>query len=81
MCDMNQPTLPIVDPTVFITIDGAAEVLGVSRATVTRMVDRGLLSPYWPAGGRTERRPVLLSSAEVEQLRAARKRAGVTGRG
>jgi hypothetical protein len=65
----------------FITKGGAAEVLGVSTMTVLRMLLAGQLTAYWPRAAKGERRPTLLSYAEVLEVRDARVRLGRGRRG
>lgn len=70
---INQPELPLVDATVFCTKTAAAQRLGVDVVTVARMLKDGRLQSYSPRGGKGERVPVLLSCAEVDRFRAARR--------
>jgi hypothetical protein len=70
------PDMDIPNPRDWITQTGAAEMLEVDVRTIPRMIERGLLSQYWPRGGRHELRPKLLRYAEVLELRDARMRSG-----
>lgn len=57
----------------WITMEGAAEVLGCDRRTISRMIVAGRLAAHWPRTGKRERRPTLLSYAEVVRLNEARR--------
>jgi len=74
----HDPTLPIPNPEDWLTRGGAAELLDVDPATVTRMVTKGRLTAYYPRGdGRPDRpresRPLMLWAPEVRQLADARR--------
>ncbi len=56
----------------------AAYVLSVSEATVRRMTRDGILTAYYPRSLPNEKPHPMLLLSEVEQLAAARKRAGRT---
>lgn len=59
----------------WVTIEAAAELLGVSRRTVHRMIADEKLRAYEPRCGRLElRRPTLLRYAEVMLMRQALQR-------
>lgn len=76
MLHMNQPQLPIPDAKQWMTRKGAAAVLRVHWRTVDRLTHERLLTAHYPIGGPGERRPMLLWTPEVQELAAARKRAG-----
>jgi len=67
----NQTLLP--NPQDWLSIGGAATLLGVSDATVYRMVSTGILTGYRADNGRGPyKAPVMLWRAEVEGVRFAR---------
>lgn len=70
---MHQPKLPMPNPADWMTQRAAAELLGVSTRTVTRMVVDGKLSLYWPKGGQGEKRPALFWWPEVQAYATARR--------
>lgn len=74
MLDMDQ--LPLPNPGDWITITGAADLLGCSRRTVGRMVAGGQLHAYPPRHGLLEQPLLLLWYPEVQEVLAARKRLG-----
>jgi excisionase family DNA binding protein len=71
---MNNQTLPLPNPSDWMTIDAAAELLGCSRRTVTRLMDSGALNGYQPARGKTETDRWLLWRPEVDEVLQARRR-------
>lgn len=70
--------LVITDVSDFATPAGAAARIGVSVRTVNRMVREGILDRHYPRHDDTEKPPLLLSWAQVEQVRAARLLVGLT---
>ena len=69
---MNAQTLPLPNPGDWTTVDGACEILGVSRRTVARMVAAQVLTAYRVRGA--GRREILLWVPEVREVAQARKR-------
>ncbi len=72
MCDMKQNTLPIPNPTDWMTTKAAAFLLGVSPRTVERLAERGTLTAYRPYGVQKEKRPVMFWRPEVNAVVDAR---------
>jgi len=74
---MNHQTLPLPNPGDWLTTEGAAYELGVSRRTVERMAEREVLTPYQPAGGPRETPGPMYWRPEVLRVRDARRLSGV----
>ncbi len=72
MCDMKQDTLPIPNPTDWLTTKAAAFLLGVSRRTVERLTDKGVLTAYRPYGAPKEAVPAMYWRAQVNAVLDAR---------
>lgn len=72
MSVMKQQTLPIPNPGDWITTMGAAFLLGVSRRTIERMAEKGVLTAYRPYGAPDEVTPVLFWRAQVNDVLTAR---------
>lgn len=69
--------LELPDLRQFMTRLAAAQALGCSERTVTRMVGEGKLHPQYPRRGRTpdgrsERGPLLFAASEIDQMAQAR---------
>lgn len=75
---MNQQTLPLPNPSDWMTRSAAAYVLGVDPRTVDRMVANRRLTDHRPVSAPTERGPLLLWREEVRELVRARARAGLS---
>jgi excisionase family DNA binding protein len=71
----HQPTFELPNPQDWCTIDGAAQLLGVHRESVRRMIRDGKLTGYYPFGSREGERwaLVLLWRPEVDRMLDARK--------
>jgi excisionase family DNA binding protein len=69
---MTDEKLP--NPAEWMTVLGAAGLLGVSRSTVERMVRTGVLTAHRPMCGGSERAPVMLWIWQVDALWCARRR-------
>lgn len=74
---LAQQALPLPNPGDWMTGARAAELLGVDRCTISRMVADGILRAYLPqcTPNKTQRFN-LFWAAEVEELRQARIRVG-----
>lgn len=72
MCDMKRDTLPIPNPTDWLTTKGAAFLLGMSPRSVERMVERGALRAYRPYGAPKEKAAAMFWRAEVNAVVDAR---------
>lgn len=73
MCSMDE----MPNPDRWCSIQHAIDFLKVSRLTVWRMMDEGLITRYEMVGGRP-----MIWLAELEELKLARERAGMgAGRG
>lgn len=70
---MNAQQLTLPDVMDWCTIAGAARILGVDRATVTRMLTAKKLTAHHPRRGPGERALILIPFAEVDRLRKARE--------
>jgi excisionase family DNA binding protein len=68
----EQHAPPIPNPTEWLTLAGAAFLLGVHKTTVTRMARAGVLTGYRPYGAPKERRAVMFWRAEVNKVLDAR---------
>jgi excisionase family DNA binding protein len=75
---MNNP-LPLPNPYDWTTVPGAAELLGVDRRTVDRLIDKGVLTGCTPYQGKREKRVVILWRAEVIEVRDARRKLAAAG--
>jgi excisionase family DNA binding protein len=73
MSGMDTP-LPLPNPGDWMTTAGAAFLLGCSRRTIARLIDRGVLTAYRPLGALDEDRPIMLWRAEVNTVLDARLR-------
>lgn len=69
---MNQPSLPIPEPTAWMTRAKAAETLGCSTRTVVRMVSNGVLREHAPLAAEGEQVSPLYFAYDVRQLAEAR---------
>lgn len=76
MPGMNNQTLPIPNPGDWLTLNAAAEFLGVSRRTLLRMVEKRALTAYSPYGGFREKSPTMFWRADVAVVEQARTRLG-----
>lgn len=76
MLSMNQ-RLPLPNPDEWMTANAAAAFLKVHPATIGRMIRGKVLTGYSPVPAVDERPPVMLWAPEVEQLREARRVAGL----
>jgi excisionase family DNA binding protein len=65
---MSQQALPFPNPGDWTDANGAAAILGVDRATVTRMIQRGTLHAYEIGSGSVR----ILWAPDVRELAAAR---------
>lgn len=65
-------TLPLPNPGDWVTTEGAAWLLGVSRRTVERMAAAGTLTAYRPGAGPIERPPAMFWLPEVARVKEAR---------
>lgn len=77
MCDMDlikmtRTDMPVPNPHDWLTIAGAAFLLGVSARTIARMLDAGQLSTFRPLADRPGAGPVMLWRPEVNALLSAR---------
>jgi excisionase family DNA binding protein len=68
---MNNQTLPLPNPGDWCAVAGAAQLLGVSRRTVERMIVDGRLVGYVPYGGSRRVASQILWMHEVRDLAAA----------
>jgi excisionase family DNA binding protein len=72
MLDMKQDTLPLPNPTDWLTTKAAAWLLGMSTRSVERMVERGVLRAYRPYGAQKEKVPAMFWRPEVNAVVDAR---------
>ncbi len=72
MCDMKQVTLPIPNPTDWMTTKAVAFLLGVSPRTVERLAEKGVLTPYRPYGSAREKVPAMFWRPQVNTVVDAR---------
>lgn len=72
MCDMKQEMLPIPNPTEWLTTKAAAFLLGVSRRTVERLTEKGVLTAYRPYGAPMENVPAMYWRPELNSVVDAR---------
>lgn len=72
MCDMKQDTLPIPNPTDWMTTKAAAFLLGVSPRTVERLAEKGVLTAYGPYGAPKEKVPAMFWRPQVNAVVDAR---------
>lgn len=79
---MNNMTLPLPNPSDWISVRGAAALLSASTRTVRRMIDTGVLTGHRPLGAYGERPPLMLWRAEVNAVLDAqlKLRVGTVGR-
>jgi excisionase family DNA binding protein len=68
---MNNQALPFPNPGDWVSIAGAAEMLGVSGRTVARMVDDGRLRSFLPEGAFDRPANRILWRADVDDLKCA----------
>ena len=68
MCDMDAPKLPIPNPEDWTDRNGAARLLGVDPATVSRMADDGRLKVYPIGTCRLFWRPQVNALAEARRI-------------
>jgi hypothetical protein len=70
---MNAP-LPLPNPSDWMTVPAAADLLGVDDSTARRMIAAARLTRYSPkASAREHRKPTMLWRPEVEAFAAARQ--------
>lgn len=75
----SQPPLPIPGTWQLLTRKRAAEILGCSQRTITRMIEAKKIAAYAPIGATGETVPTLLFEPDVQDM--ARARARVSGKG
>jgi hypothetical protein len=72
----QQTELPIPDPAAWMTRTAAAARLNVDPATVSRWAAAGILTAHYPQRAPDENGQPMFWAAEVDELAAARARAG-----
>lgn len=78
MFDMNQQPLPIPNPTDWLSVKGAAFLLGVSPRTVERLAEKGTLKAYRPYGAPKENPAAMFWRDDVNAVVDARIRLAST---
>lgn len=74
MLDMNPHALSIPNPTDWLSVKGAAFLLGVSPRTVERLAVKGTLTAYRPYGAPQEKPAPMFWRDEVNKVVDARIR-------
>lgn len=72
MPTMTNMTLPIPNPDDWMTTRAVAQLLGVDRRTVDRLIDKGVLKRYQPYTATDETPPALIWREEALQVLSAR---------